>query len=105
MKGTSSVGAMNSKPQSHRESERVGVSQPRGGKEAPPFVISEENQVRIQHCKNILTNQRLYAETILVNARTGKRVKDPPLQAKHRNQDGSLKGKTTFQQYQDNLFS
>ena len=68
-------------------------------------MLSEENQARITQCKSILTNQRLYAETILVNARTGKRVKDPPLQAKQRSQGAVLKGKTTFQQYQDNLFS
>lgn len=37
--------------------------------------VSAENAQRIRNCRNILQNQRLYAETILVNAKTGKQLK------------------------------
>ena len=48
-----------------------------------------------------------YADTILVNAKTGKQAKCVSQGGQRRNQTMKLKGggKSTFQKYQDNLFN
>jgi len=60
--------------------------------------LSNENVAKYQDCKKILDNQKLYAETILVNAFTGKQVK-PVYKAK------TNRAKNVFEQYQDNIFT
>ena len=60
---------------------------------------NEENMKMMDHCKKISNNAYLYAETILVNARTGKRVKEMPTLPRKMKRD-----KNVFQHYQDNLF-
>ena len=65
----------------------------------PQFMKNEENMKMMDHCKKISNNAYLYAETILVNARTGKRVKEMPTLPRKMKRD-----KNVFQHYQDNLF-
>lgn len=84
---------MSSKMAPQKKNEEAIISN-RASKETADFVLSSENQARVQHCKNILSNQRLYAETILINARTGKRVKEQ--YRKGGRNGGGRGGKTAF---------
>lgn len=80
----------------NKNNEEVILSNRANKNETSEFILNEENKARVQHCKNILSNQRLYAETILINARTGKQVNEQYRKGTRNAGGGGGNGKTTF---------